>query len=268
MKNILLLVHDDEGQEARLQAALDVARIFEGHLTCLDVALLPVAAGDYWNGEATAILLDDERRRESKNRSEVEKRLEHEGVAWNWIDATGELSSCLERAATLSELIVVNRRLDSYSMSDMRSVAADVVIRSGKPVLAMPEKAKGLQLMGAHALVAWNGSRQSDAALQAAVPFLKLAGRVTIFEVNDGSVGVPAEEAAAFLSRYDVHAKVVRTAPRGRFAEEIILDEIKRLGIDYVVMGGFGHSRFREALVGGVSRKMLTVSPVPLFLVH
>ena len=189
-------------------------------------------------------------------------------MAWDWIDATGELTSCIERAAVLSELIVLNRRLDSYSMSDMRGVAADAVIRSCKPVLAVPEKAKGLCLAGAHALVAWNGSPQSDAALQAAVPFLKLAGRVTILEVDDGSVDVPAEEAATFLSRHGVHAKVVRTAPKPPFAGEIILDEIQRLGSDYVVMGGFGHSRFREALVGGVSRRMLTVSPVPLFLVH
>jgi len=128
--------------------------------------------------------------------------------------------------------------------------------------------AKGVKLAGAHALIAWNGSKGADAALQAAVPFLRLAGRVIIAEMDDGSVQVPAEQAAAFLSRHDVHALVVRESRKAVIPQDFILDEIKRLGVDYVVMGGFGHSRFREALVGGVSRKMLTASPVPLFMVH
>jgi len=268
VKNILLLVHDDEGQEARLQAALDVTRAVEGHLTCLDVTVLPLVAGDYWNAEATEMLLEVERTRETANRSEVEARLQYEGISWDWVDATGGLASCLQRAATLSELIVVNRRLDSYSTSDMRSVTADVVIKSRKPILAVPEKAKGLKLLDANALVAWNGSPESDAALQAAVPLLRMAHRVVLLEVDDGSVEVPAEKAATFLSRHGVHALIVRETRKHVIPEALILDEIKRLGIDYVVMGGFGHSRFVEALMGGVSRKMLTVSPVPLLLAH
>ncbi len=52
MKNILLLVHDDEGQEARLQAALDLVRTLDGHLVCLDVTPFPVMAGDFYVASA------------------------------------------------------------------------------------------------------------------------------------------------------------------------------------------------------------------------
>jgi len=65
MKNILLLVHDDAGQEARFQAALDIGRAVEGHLSCLDVTVIPALVGaDYVGDAGFGTLLDDERERE------------------------------------------------------------------------------------------------------------------------------------------------------------------------------------------------------------
>lgn len=267
MKNILLLVHDDDGQEARLQAALDVTRAVNGHLTCLDVTMLPVMAGDYWVGAGTAMLLEDERVREAVNREKIEARIGHEGVAWTWIDATGDLAICIERASVLTDLIVVNRRIDGFPVPDMRNLAAELILKSGKPILAIPSTADHFTVAG-RVLVAWNGSHEADAALRAAVPLLGLATHVTIFEVDDGSVKVPAEHAAAYLSRHGIHALVVRQENQAVVAEDLILEAIRQRQIDYVVMGGFGHSRFREALCGGVSRKMLTASPVPVLLAH
>ena len=75
MKTILLLVHEDEGQEARLQSALDVARVVDGHLKCLDVAVIPVFVGDFYSGAGEAMLLADERRNEADNRARIEARL-------------------------------------------------------------------------------------------------------------------------------------------------------------------------------------------------
>lgn len=267
MKNILLLVHDDVGQEARLQAALDITRAVEGHLNCLDVVIPPVIAGSDWSGYGTAMLLEDERTREITNRLALEKRLAGEGVSWTWINATGELSSCVERAAVLNELIVVNRRLDDSSYPDMRTAASDIVVRSGKPVLAVPEHARGFNV-GGRAMVAWDGSPQADAALQAATTLLRLASHVTLLEINDGSVEVPAEAAAVFLSRHDVHPLIVRDKAHKGEAGGRLLHVMERINIDYVVMGGFGHSRVSEAMLGGVTRMLLTKSPVPLFLAH
>ncbi len=266
MKNILLLVHDDVGQEARVQAALDITRALGGHLSCIDVAMFPdTVGGDYWGGTATAMLLADERAREAENREKLQPRLAREGVSWSWIDATGDIASCLERAAILHELIVVNRRIEAFL--DMRSVAGELILKSGKPILAVPETMTGFNATG-RALVAWNGSREADAALQAAVPLLALASHVTILEVFDGSDKPPAQEAAALLSRHGIHALVVRELPGRDVAEDVILRVVGEREIDYVVMGGFGHSRAREAIFGGVSRKMLTDSPVPLLLAH
>jgi nucleotide-binding universal stress UspA family protein len=265
MKNILLLIHDDAGQEARFQAALDISRAIRGHLTCLDVSIIPPIVADSYGVSGGAMLLELEQESETANRQRIEKRLAAEDVSWDWIDVTGYLEPALEKASALADLIVVNRALTELALPDMRAVAAGLVVKSGKPVLAVPDHAEGFNAAGA-ALVAWDGSHQASAALSAAVPLLALASSVTIVEVEDGSVQTGAEEAAAYLSRHGIHANIVRPSTGGDDAGSVLLAKANSEKFDYLVMGGFGHSRFTEALLGGVTRRMLAESPIPLFL--
>jgi len=265
MKTILLLVHDDEGQEARLQASLDVARAIDGHLKCLDVAVMPVFVGDFYSGAGEAMLLADERRQEADNRVRIEVRLAKEDVPWDWTDTTGALAPALEEAALLADLIVVNRALD-FPIPDMRGVAGDLLIRSGKPILAVPQESRGFDPRG-HVLICWDGSPCATAAMRAAVPLLKLAGTVMLLEIGEDGVSSSAEDAAEYLSRHEVHA-VIERRPSVAHKADMILDQIAQERADYVVMGGFSHLRLQEALFGGVTRTMLGKCPVPIFMAH
>lgn len=267
MKNVLLLVHDDAGQEARFQAALDLTRALEGHLICLDVAVMPVIVGEFDAGYAQAIMLADEQQREAVNRARLESRLAREDVPWTWVDVTGTLAQALKSNSDLADIIVVSRQLESEDLPDMRVVASEVVIGSGKAVLAVPESARGFAATG-HAMVAWDGSDEAVKALQASVPLLQLARTVTVVEVRDGSLGRPAEEAATYLSRHDVKPVVISRRDRGLATGDALLVEAKAEGADYIVMGGFGRSRIVEALFGGISREMLSESPIPVVMTH
>lgn len=266
VKNILLLAHDDLGQEARFQAALDVCRAVTGHLTCLDVAVPMLVADDTFGSVATAELICDEVKREQVNRVRLEARLAHEDVSWDWIDSTGQFAATLRRHSTLADLIVVSRELDDFPLPDMEAVAADVIVRSGKPVLAVPEHHERLDL--SVALVAWDGSLAAAAALTAAVPLLRLAERVVIVEVDGKSHETPGEDVATYLSRHGVHARVEGVQALDAGIARTILDVAARHDAGYIVMGGFGHSRMREVLFGGVTREMMSSSPRPLFLAH
>jgi nucleotide-binding universal stress UspA family protein len=267
VKNILLLIHDDSGQEARLRAALDITRACEGHLTCVDVSIMPVLVDDAFSGGmGVAMVLADERETETKNADAIQHRLAGEGVAWTWIDATGTPAPRVENMAILQELIVINRRLEDFPWPNMLNMASDLMLKSHKPILAVPETA-GRMNIGGRALVAWDGSPHADAALQAALPFLRRAARVILLEVADHSVEVPAEEAASFLSRHGIASVVIRKSVPEAVAD-VILSEIDHLNADYVVMGGYGHSRRIEAVFGGVTRKMLSEAPVPVFFAH
>ena len=267
MKNVLLLVHDDPGQEARFQAALDITRALNGHLTCLDVAAVPVVSGDLYAVSVESALFVDEKAREAENRGKLQARLAREDVSWNWIDTSGTFAHQLNEAARTADLIVLNRRLDSVAFPNMRSITSEVVLGSGKAVVAVPEDATGFRAVG-RAVVAWDGSDEAMKAIQAAIPLLQLASSVTILEVEDGSIETPAEEAAAYLSRHGIRPEVFRR-PRGVLpVGDVILAEAKSTGADYLVIGGFGHARIVEALVGGVTREMLTESPIPVVVAH
>lgn len=267
MKNILLLIHDDSGQEARLQAALDVTRAVNGHLHCLDVSVIVPMIGANVGISGGAMLIELEKENEADNRARTYPRLEKEDVSWSWTDTTDYIEPALEAASGLADLIVVNRALDAFPLPDMRTLAAGLVVKSGKPILAVPEAATGFNA-GGNALVAWDGSREASAALSAAVPLLQLAGSVTIVEIEDGSVKTGAEEAASYLSRHGIHASIVRTPSAGDDAATLLLAKANSEKFDYLVMGGFGHSPFVEALFGGVTRRLLAESPIPLLVAH
>jgi nucleotide-binding universal stress UspA family protein len=267
MKNILLLVHDDAGQEARLQAALDVTRALEGHLHCVDVVPIPVLLDDHQSGAAASMLLDDERERESINRREIERRLAMEGVSWSFSETVGDLGWSIADRAGMSDLIVLNRKLDAFPGPDMRGVAGTVLMRTGKPVLAVPDNLSQFNVTG-RALIAWDGSASATAAMRASIPLLALASDVRLFSVCRGAEDAYLGEAASYLSRHGIHPEIFQIHDERGAVYQRILDECASWGADWCVMGAYGHGRLREALFGGVTRQMLGESNLPLILGH
>jgi nucleotide-binding universal stress UspA family protein len=266
MKNVLLLVHDDAGQEARLQAALDLTRALSGHLICIDAVEMPVVV-DGFAGSGMAILLADERERAADNRAAIEPRLAREGVSWSWTEATGYLPDCVVEASKTADLIVLNRHIDPVSVPDMRRIVGDVLTQSRALVVAVADPGRGFEA-GGKAMIAWDGSERVMASLQRAVPLLALASDVKIVQVgelNDDALTV--EEAATYLSRHGIHAEV-EIVPEADSVAVAVRIEAERYGADYLVMGAYSHSRMREALFGGVTRAMLTACSLPMVLGH
>lgn len=269
MKTILMLAHDDSGQEARFQAALDVTRAVEGHLTCLDATpFVPFAGDGYGLADAGVALLQAEREVEGANRARLEARLKVEDVAWDWIEVIADYDAALADAAGLADLIVVNHEIKTIGERDVRMVSEDLLARSGKPLLAVGGNPSGFPVADP-VLIAWDGSDQAAAAVKAAVPLLQLSDSVTIFEIDDGSTDAPAETAAAYLSRHGIHAEVVRQkVPDKDFVEPMLLAKLSSGRFGWAVMGAFSRPRLAEMLFGGTTRRMLAESPVPLLIAH
>ncbi|KRA64929.1 universal stress protein UspA [Caulobacter sp. Root656] len=263
MKTVLLLVHDDTGQEARLQAALDLTRALNGHLRCVDVTAIPNFAGDV-EGAARAMILTAERTAEAANRVAIETRLTHEQAPWDWIDAVGDVTQCLMREAGLADLIVVNCKRDRLLDVAPRGAVSDVAVQARCPVLAVPDTVRGVDVTG-EVVVAWDGSPPVMATLRAAVPLLTLAASVELVTVGDPK-GAPAEAAATYLSRHGLHATVRRIAADGGKPDAQILEACVAAGAGYCLMGAYGHGRLRETLFGGVTQRLLDAAQLPLLL--
>ncbi len=269
MKNVLLLVHDDDGQEARVQAALDLTRALDGHLTCLDIIRVPEFLNDYTTTMGSMMLEVDWEVGAKANRARIEEQLGHEDVNWDWHQKTGDVATIINDRIDLSDVIVLNTTLVDPDMSDMRSIVAATVVKAHKPIVAVPQGYRRFAASG-NAMIAWDGSASSVAALRATLPILQLAASVSLVEVDHRcDQGVSAEDGAAYLSRHGVHAAIQQRRTDGMVSTSSRLLEIA-LGLhaDYIVMGAYGHSQLTEAVFGGVSRSMLLRSAVPLILAH
>lgn len=261
MKNILVLVHSDDGQESRLQCALDVVRALDGHLTCLDVAATPIVSGDYVTSYTQAILLEDSVAAERENRTKLEPRLAAEGVPYTWAEVSGAIAECIVDQAGLNDLIVVGSHAEKGDAIS-GDVAAEIVRKVRRPLLAVSHRAGRIDLFG-NAMIAWDGSDAADAALRAAIPLLQLAQNAFIVTVGD--TGCDPAEAASYCARHGVRA-VVRTSASKGAVSDTLLDQAMMLEAGWIVMGAFGHSPLREAIFGGVTRHMLERSTVPLLI--
>lgn len=267
MKNILFLAHQDPGQEARFQGALDVARALDGHLICLDMHARAVPMVDAFSRAGLRMAAEDLRQSEACNRAAITARLDGGGVPFEWVDAEGDIAGALRRNAGLTDLIVLNSQLAAPGFQ-MERITADVLVETGKPVLAMPEHHHFMKLYGAHAMIAWDGSDQAIRALAAAVPMLRIAQRATIVAIGNDSNLSSAEDAATYISRHGVKPSILPLAGDDDYIPHILLDRAWKLRTDYIVMGGFGHWRLTEHICRGTSHWLLEATHTPLVMVH
>src|SRR3569833_3413893 len=154
MKTLLVLAHDDAGQEARLQVAADLARRLGAHLTCLDIIQLPPRYIDDSVGSAiSATIVESELEQEAANRTRVEARLAHEDISWDWQERTGEMVSSLCGAAQFADLIILDRQIEGTTMPK-HSNASSADTRTGKPILAVPPEVRKFD--DRCAIIAWD----------------------------------------------------------------------------------------------------------------
>ena len=270
MKSILLHIHGDKGAAARREAALALCRATGAHLTCLHV--LPYAdyiAGDSFGGiyvlEDVFLRVEQERER---LRQETQAALAVEDVVWDYEAFDGDPARTLIARSALADLVVVSRTATMGRPGDPMPLAGDIALSSSVPVLAVPTEFGRFDPCGP-ALVAWNGGAQAGAALKAAVPVLKLASSVTLISAGETSEWMlPPEAAARYLARYGIEPEIRLIPKVSGPVSEALLRESDALGAALVVMGAYGHSRAREYLLGGETRRMLANCPVPLLLAH
>jgi len=145
-----------------------------------------------------------------------------------------------------------------------------VLFRSGRPVLVIPAAWQPVSI-GERIVVAWKPKREAARAVADAAAFLSDADAVTVVTVDVGAqeFGVSAgRDIAANLARKGVDVELRNIDGMGQSAEAALLGEARALEADLIVMGGYGHSRLREFIFGGVTRALSHTSPIPVLLSH
>lgn len=182
--------------------------------------------------------------------------------------------SLVARLCRYADLVVAARPYgDGRTALQVAAVEA-ALFGGGAPVLIVPDGASGPVISGAlnRIVVAWDESDESLSAIRKSLPLLQNAGHVDIVMVDppmhSAERSDPGGSICMMLARHGVKAEVFilsRTLPR---VSEVLMRFVREHGADAVVMGAYGHSRFREALIGGATREMLEGAGVPLVMAH
>jgi nucleotide-binding universal stress UspA family protein len=149
-------------------------------------------------------------------------------------------------------------------------IAESALFESGRPVIVVPYIQKA-PLKLDRVMVCWDGSRAATRAIADAMPLLRRAGGVEIVIVTNErgkKDEIEGADMGAHLARHGLNVEVNRTALGDIDVADVILSHAADAGSDFIVMGGYGHSRLREFVLGGVTRSIMRSMTAPVLMSH
>ena len=190
------------------------------------------------------------------------------GVTAGWRVAEGEPAHVAALHARYADLTVIGQIAPDEPAVLPVDLPEHVVMGAGRPVLMGPY-AGTFPTLGERAVVAWDESREAAHAVHAAMPLLEAATKVTVLTLNaeDDDDG-PARQLVEHLSRHGVHAEPSVMRSDDVDVGALLLSRAADLTADLLVMGAYGHSRFREIVLGGATREIFRSMTLPVFMAH
>jgi nucleotide-binding universal stress UspA family protein len=174
--------------------------------------------------------------------------------------------------ARYADLVVVSQTdPDDPGASLASDLPEYVMLNSARPVLIVPHAGQFNQI-GKNVLVAWDGSMEATRAISNAMPILKRAKNVMLALFNPGAQldvhgEQPGADIALFLARHHIKIEVVQKNTSSDIGNAL-LSTTADLQSDLIVMGGYGHTRFREVILGGVTMTILNSMTIPVLMSH
>lgn len=276
-KTILVNCDTAPTSDKRVEAAAELARSTGAHLIGLFLRSNVVLPAYLEAGISPDLIALQEKRGKdlsAKAKASFEAICRRVGINGEFRDAQGDVYDLGAMHARYADLVVMGQFDSKVADPDIvPDLPETVALRAGRPVLILPYIGFKGPLMGGHVMVAWNASREATRAVSDALPFLQAAKAVTVLAVNPragarGHGEDPGADIALYLARQGVKVTSSFTVSDDADPGDVLLSRISDLGIDLLVMGAYGHSRLRELVIGGVTRKILNSMTAPVLMSH
>ncbi len=275
IKDLVVNLTVGNGPDAAAQFAISIAARFEAHIAGIALAYDPVITPTVLDG-LSATWVDAQRAESRAAAQEAVDRFEaaakREGLAAEHriVEANlGVAATLFGRIARCFDLAVVGQTDPERTLPDDLLIEA-VLFESGRPAVVVPYiQREGLKL--SYVLVCWDGSHNAARAIADSLPFLIRAKKVQIVTVasREGEVHeLPGTDLGEHLVRHGLNVEVKRLVAANVDISNVILSYAADCGADFMVMGGYGHSRLREFVLGGATRGILQSMTVPVLMAH
>jgi nucleotide-binding universal stress UspA family protein len=284
LRDLVVLLDGSARDDIKLAVALGLARRHDAHLTglCPLELLLPAdmsfALGGYpdlWALPEFAKKIESQARTKAAL-IEVKFRelLRREGIKGDWLFETGSLIQAVVHRAHVADLVVIGQAdPDNPPPAAARTLVEDLLMTAGRPLLLIPYAGR-FDSIGTSVLVGWTPTRESARAVHDALPLFLPSAKVTVLTVeSSGSAAdtevLPTADVAEHLARHGLDVSAARTVVSdGLSPADALLDYASDIGADLLVVGGYGHSRTREMIMGGVTRDLLRHMTLPVLMSH
>lgn len=272
----ILTVATGAGDMAQLDAAIALARREDAHLDVFCLGVDHTQTGYYFAGASAYVFqeaIDRAMAAAEALETAVRARLGAEDIRWSVESAvaqTGGVSALIGMRARYADLAVLARPYGKDAAPDGEAVVEAAMFEGGIPVIVLPAAPVAVETLGRRVLVAWNQSAEALAAIRMAMPILKAAEHVEITVVDpsphspEGSD--PGGALCQMLTRHGVKAEIAVLAKTLPSVSEVLNRRAAETQADLIVMGAYGKSRFREAVLGGATRNMLEHAAVPVLM--
>ena len=276
-RTILVCLTNPERVPGILDVAVPIAVANDAHL----VGLYVVPQVEIYSAVAVQItteMLEAHRQYHLERAAEIEslfeKRLDREDVGreWRTVDAPGSMiSDTAVQHALSADLVIVGQADPENDPQDATDLQERLLMNTGRPVLFVPY-AGSFPSVGKNVLIAWNATKEAARAAFDAIPLMSNAEKIGILSINVSDEGEraipPGGELAVALSRHGLRSEASQSFPQDISAGDELLSRAADFGADLLVMGGYGHSRLREIVFGGVTRHVLRHMTVPVLMSH
>lgn len=278
VRDILLATTRTEGDASALASAVALARVHEARVIALVTVEVPMPLPYEWGvspGGLSADLYDEARERGEAVAADLRTRLAASGVAYEVRLADAQYAPASRDAAMHArhaDLSVVAGASDAASRAQTDELFVELLMDSGRPVLMVPPGFVPAMPVR-RAVIAWQPSREAARAVHDALPLLRDAEMVDVLAIDprigDGTHGQePGADIAAHLVRHGIDVRVVVQPRMGLTIGSAILRHAHQLGAQLLVAGGYSHARFREQILGGVTRELLAAAHLPVLFSH
>ena len=268
--NLGLGAHDPAGDYA-----ISIAETFQAHLLGVAFSYEPIIPGTVMGGIPPEFI--ESQRAESDQRAQAavghfETAAKRVGVSYETRIISASISGAADRLGRLArrfDMVVVGQPEREKSVPD-EVVDEGVLFESGRPVIFVPFIQKnGLKLD--RVMVCWDGSRAATRAIADSLPLLRKGKQVEIVMVANGrakSDEIAGVDLGQHLARHGLNVEVKRITSPDIDVASTILSYAADTSADFLVMCGYGHSRLREFVLGGVTRGLLESMTVPVLMSH